>query len=91
MVFRDDLNWWKAFATMFNGCASVISLSYDNCVSLYSDASMKLFSEDWFYGLWADVELPEFNYPDHFVKGPSSILCSSAERELWPSLCRMGT
>ena len=92
--FQEDLLWWKNFANMFNGKAAIISLDYNNCVTIYADASMLGFGaswgRDWLYGSWDDdhVEelVSEFNCMHHFVKGPSEILYSSAERELWPIL-----
>ena len=89
-LFKEDLRWWKAFSLMFNGKAAVIKLDYDNCVTMYADASMlgfgASFGKDWFYGTWDNVPVEGFVYPNHFEKGPLEILYSSAERELWPIL-----
>ena len=88
--FVDDLKWWKNFAVMFNGSATVIDIRFDNCLTMYADASMLGFGacyrNDWFYGTWCNEIVPEFEFRNHFEKGPGHILRCSAERELWPIL-----
>ena len=86
--FREDLRWWKHFSLMFNGSAAIIKLEFWNCITMYSDASMlgfgATYDNDWLYGTWDNDVVEEFDYSHHFVLGPTAILKSSAERELWP-------
>ena len=87
-MFKEDLKWWRAFAIMFNGCASIIKLDLLNSVTMYSDASMLGFGanwdSDWFFGVWDKQEIKGFSYVNHEEAGPMEVLQSSAERELWP-------
>ena len=92
-VFKADLLWWKHFSMMFNGSAAIISVQFWNCITMYADASMlgfgSCFNNDWTYGTWDNDTVAEFNHEEHFVLGPIELLCSSAERELWPILISM--
>ena len=88
--FRSDLEWWLAFARMFNGVGRIIKTKTIN-VTLYTDASGSGFGgildnhRCYFFGSWNN----EFAYPCSHVSAPPthvSIRESISQKELWPIL-----
>ena len=75
-VVKEDINWWRNFAKLFNGVSTINNELYPD--SIYTDASKKGFGahlgQDWIAGTWGVNPDPPKNLPqnhDHLVNPPT--------------------
>ena len=64
--FQKDMQWWRDFATIFNGVACCISYNYGQGPVLFTDASQTGYgihiAGDWQAGFFNSEVTPEFVY-----------------------------
>ena len=93
-IVREDIKWWKCFATIFNGVSAMNNEVYHE--DIYTDASKKGFGahlgSDWLAGTWgtvADLQMGDTSGHCHIASPPISDIYDEEninELELWAVL-----
>ena len=90
--FKADLNWWRHFASSFNGCARILDTSVLQNIQLFCDSSGTgfgaWFGADWLFGSWTSPAVVHTNPSHGHYVGfmPSLRGTPISVRELYPVL-----
>lgn len=79
--FKEDLQWWRDFAAIFNGKASIIQYNYGEGPWFATDASMKG------YGVYSSGDWLAGYFNEQTGIGPSIFDSIDPNHEHWKNIC----